>query len=104
MVKIVNGSEMSLTKQYLESWLVFIKQEDRSFSRIEKNQITGRTQRSFKLLEAVITSASGQIRFGWKILSRLNKKIILEDNLWPEACKVNLLLRNLRYDNNSTQN
>ena len=54
MIKIVNGSEMSLTKQYLEGWLFSIKQEDRSFSKIEKNKITARTQRFFKLLEAVI--------------------------------------------------
>ena len=37
MVQIDNGLEMSLAKQYFDDWLVSIKQQDRSFSRTEKN-------------------------------------------------------------------
>ena len=37
MIQIVNGSEMSLDKQYFDKWLVSIKQQHCSFSRTEKN-------------------------------------------------------------------
>ena len=33
---VENGLEMSLAKQYFDSWLVSIKQQDRSFSRTGK--------------------------------------------------------------------
>ena len=43
MIQIVNGLKMSLAKQYFDDWLafikqqvVFIKQQDCSFSRTEK--------------------------------------------------------------------
>ena len=66
MVQIDNGLEMSLAKQYFDDWLVSIKQQDRSFSRTEKKiQITAYTWRAFQLLEAVISSASGQIATFW---------------------------------------
>ena len=41
MMQIVNGSEMSLAKQYFVDWLVAIKQQHRSFSGTERKiQIT----------------------------------------------------------------
>ena len=62
MVQTDNGLEMSLAKQYFDDWLVSIKQQDHSFSRTErkKNQITAYTWRDFQLLEAVVSSATGQ--------------------------------------------
>ena len=36
MIQIVNGLEMALAKQYFDDWFVSIKQQDRSFSRAEK--------------------------------------------------------------------
>ena len=70
----------------------------------KKIQITDNTWRAFQLLEAVISSASGQIHFSWKIFVNTNLKVILEDIFLPGACNVNPLLRNLGYNNNSAQN
>ena len=38
MIQIINGLEMSLAKQCFDDWLVFIKQQDRSFSITEKKK------------------------------------------------------------------
>ena len=66
MGQIDNGLEMSLDKWYLDDWIVSIKQHDRSFSGTEKKiPITANTWRAFQLLEAVISSASGQIPTFW---------------------------------------
>ena len=63
-------------------------------------QITDHTWRAFQLLVAVISSASGQICFGWKILSTPTWKLF-----WKITSSLGLyLLRNLGHNNNSTQN
>ena len=70
-----------------------------------KIQITANTRRAFQLLEASISSVSGQIATFWlKDFVNTSLKNILEDNVSPEACKVNILLRNVGYNNSSTQN
>ena len=42
--------------------------------------------------------------FWLKDFVNTNMKIVLGDNFQPGACNVNRLLRNLGYNNNSTQN
>ena len=69
MIQIVNVIEFFLAEQYFDDWRVSIKQQDHSFSRKKKNQVTDNKWGAFQLLEVVISSASGQIHFGWKNLS-----------------------------------
>ena len=47
MIQIVSGLEMSLAKQYFDDWLVYIKQQDRSFSRAEKKVKSQQTHERF---------------------------------------------------------
>ena len=63
MVQIDSDLEMSLAKQYFDDWLVSVKHQDHGFSRTEKKKIqfTAYTWRAFQLLEAGISSVSGQI-------------------------------------------
>ena len=82
LMQIVNGLKMSLAKQYFDDWLVFIKQQDFSFSRTEKKiQVVANTWRVFQLLEAVVSSVSGQVATFWlKDFVNTSFKNILEDN------------------------
>ena len=89
MVQIDNGLVI------FDDWLVSIKQQDRSFSRIEKKfQITAYTWRAFQLIDAVISSASGQIATFWREILCQHQFELLT---WR-------LLRNVGYNYNLTQN
>ena len=60
MVRIDNGSEMSLAKQYFDDLLVSIKQQDCSFSRTKKKK-----KKSNHSIHVKGSLLSGQITTFW---------------------------------------
>ena len=80
---------MSLTKQNFDDWPVSIKQHDRSFSWAVKKSNHSKHVKGFPITR------------GSNIFSIRLDGYILAGNI---ACKVNPLLRNVGYNNNSIQN
>ena len=105
-IQLVNdiGLEMSLAKQYFDDWLVSITQQDHSFSRAEKNSNQSKYMKGFSITRGNNIFSIRSDTFLLKDFVNPNLKTILEDNVQSGACKVNLLLRNLGYNNISTQN
>ena len=50
MIQIIIGLEMSLAKQYFDDWLVFIKPQDRNFSRTEKKSNHNKHVKGFLII------------------------------------------------------
>ena len=102
IIKIANGLKMYLAKQNLDEWLVSIlKNRIAAFLEQKKNQIATNALRAFSITRG---SKIFSIRSDSYYILNTSWKIILDDKFQPEACKFNPLLRNLEYNNNSTQN
>ena len=95
---------MSLGKQYFDNWLVFIKQQDRSFSRTEKNSNHSSYMKGFSITRS---SNIFSIRSESYILAEIFWQQPTWKSFWMITLNLRLVklgLRTLGYNNNSTQN